>query len=260
MSENTSPFLSNGLAIVLETCNVRSVIDAAALLDEAGGGRWSFYLTDHSAPVLTPGTASWTPETWPVLCAVAAQTSGCQLGSMVSPLLLYDRARLADMIATCDSLAPGRLVVGLGAGWHEGDFRAYGVSFPQPADRMRMLVEQVTDLRAKLDERGVSTDRVPLVVGGFGHRLLTATRDLVSGFCSFGPPEDWLRRRSLVPGAADKQHIMLLSNVIECGAARFEDVAREATILLMCESTDKPEISAKVAALERIEVFARRSR
>lgn len=89
----------------------------------------------HASPV-TPIFDGWT-----LLGAIAASTDRIRMGLNVSGNLYRHPALLAKIAVTVDHLSGGRLEVGLGAGWNEAEFAMFGLPFPGPADRIRMLDE-----------------------------------------------------------------------------------------------------------------------
>jgi alkanesulfonate monooxygenase SsuD/methylene tetrahydromethanopterin reductase-like flavin-dependent oxidoreductase (luciferase family) len=93
------------------------------------------------------------------------------IGCLVFAAPLRPPRLLAKQLHTLDTLAPGRIVAGFGAGWYEPEFAAAGIPFEPPAARLRLLaetVEEVRDFFADHPER-----RPPLWVGGKGDRLLS---------------------------------------------------------------------------------------
>jgi len=92
-----------------------------------------FYaLGDKSQPCL---------EAWTTLAALAAKTKRLKLGTMVTCANYRQPSLLAKMAATIDLLSHGRLILGMGAGWYEEEYRAYGYDFPDQSIRMKQLKE-----------------------------------------------------------------------------------------------------------------------
>src|SRR3972149_5610425 len=77
------------------------------------------------------------------LSVLAAETSAVRLGTMVLCNELRPPAVVAKMAATIDRASGGRLELGMGAGWYEGDFRHFGLPFPPPGVRLARLAEAV---------------------------------------------------------------------------------------------------------------------
>jgi F420-dependent oxidoreductase-like protein len=82
-------------------------------------------------------------DAWATLAALAARTSRIRLGTLVSPATFRHPSVVAKSVATVDQISGGRVELGLGAGWHEGEHRAYGFEFPPTPTRMERLAEQL---------------------------------------------------------------------------------------------------------------------
>ena len=87
-------------------------------------------------------------ETWVSLTALAQRTHRIRFGPLVSPMTFRHPALLARMAAGVDLLSSGRLVVGLGAGWNEGEHEAYGIALPPIKERMDRLEEGIAMIKA----------------------------------------------------------------------------------------------------------------
>nr|QST87834.1 putative family F420-dependent LLM class oxidoreductase [uncultured organism] len=83
-------------------------------------------------------------ESWTLLSALAAQTKQVRVGVLVTGNTYRPPALLAKMAVTVDHVSNGRLILGLGAGWHEQEHRMYGFTFPPTGERARRLREAVT--------------------------------------------------------------------------------------------------------------------
>ena len=82
-------------------------------------------------------------DAWATLAALAHATDRLRLGTLVSPATFRHPSVLAKMVVTADHISGGRVELGIGAGWHEPEHRAFGFGFPPPAERLRMLEEQL---------------------------------------------------------------------------------------------------------------------
>jgi F420-dependent oxidoreductase-like protein len=82
-------------------------------------------------------------DAWATLSALAAVTSTLRLGTLVSPATFRHPSELAKVVATADHVSGGRVELGLGAGWHEEEHRAYGFPFPPTRERIDILAEQL---------------------------------------------------------------------------------------------------------------------
>jgi alkanesulfonate monooxygenase SsuD/methylene tetrahydromethanopterin reductase-like flavin-dependent oxidoreductase (luciferase family) len=127
----------------------------------------TLFRSDHylslTAPRDRPATDAWT-----LLGALAARTINLRLGTLVSPVTFRHQAVLAKAAATVDHISAGRVEVGMGAGWNVPEHEAYGFPFPETADRVKMLAEQieVVDRQLRDDLLTVQRPRPPLIVGG----------------------------------------------------------------------------------------------
>jgi alkanesulfonate monooxygenase SsuD/methylene tetrahydromethanopterin reductase-like flavin-dependent oxidoreductase (luciferase family) len=136
-----------------------------------------------------PPRGPW--EAWTLLAAIAASTSRIELGPLVACTNFHNPALLAKQAATIDELSGGRLILGLGAGWNDTDFRAFGYPFDHRIDRFE---EAFTIIRTLLREgaidfdgrwyqardcellpRGPRVEGPPLMIGSKGPRMLRAT-------------------------------------------------------------------------------------
>jgi F420-dependent oxidoreductase-like protein len=82
-------------------------------------------------------------DAWATVNALAAVTSTLRLGTLVSPATFRHPSNLAKLAATADQISQGRIDLGLGAGWHEREHRAYGFDFPSTRTRIEVLEEQL---------------------------------------------------------------------------------------------------------------------
>jgi F420-dependent oxidoreductase-like protein len=97
-------------------------------------------------------------DAWGTLCALAAVTDTVRLGTLVSPATFRHPANLAKLVATADQISGGRVELGLGAGWHEREHRAYGFPFPPTRERMDILEEQLEVVTRSWGEQEASFD------------------------------------------------------------------------------------------------------
>jgi F420-dependent oxidoreductase-like protein len=156
-------------------------------------------------------------DAWATLAALAARTSRIRLGTLVSPATFRHPSVLAKMVATVDHVSGGRAELGLGAGWHEGEHRAYGFEFPPTPTRMERLGEQleivtrswtedavdfqgrhyqVQDLRAL--PKPVQRPRPTLLVGGgAGPKSLALAARFADEYNTVGVPLEELPERRM---------------------------------------------------------------
>jgi F420-dependent oxidoreductase-like protein len=82
-------------------------------------------------------------DAWATIAGLAAITERIRLGTMVSPATFRRPSILARMVATVDHISGGRVELGLGAGWNQTEHEAYGFPFPELAERIDILEEQL---------------------------------------------------------------------------------------------------------------------
>lgn len=107
----------------------------------------SAWLVDHFHTIPHP-SQEMTFECWMSTAALARDTSTMRIGQMVTCNSYRHPALLAKMASTVDVLSHGRLNFGIGAGWSEHEYRAYGYEYPEAPERLRQLREAVQVLLA----------------------------------------------------------------------------------------------------------------
>jgi len=95
-------------------------------------------------------------EAWTTLAALAAVTKRLKMGTMVTCVNYRQPSLLAKIAATVDVVSNGRLIFGIGAGWHEEEYHAYGYEYPDQATRMRQLKEALIIVRKLWTEDSAS--------------------------------------------------------------------------------------------------------
>lgn len=106
----------------------------------------SIWVFDHFHTVPEP-TEEATHEAWTLMAAFAAVTGRVRLGQMCTCMSYRNPAYLAKVAATVDIVSEGRLEMGIGAGWYEQEWRAYGYGFPRAGERLARLDEGVQIFR-----------------------------------------------------------------------------------------------------------------
>ena len=150
----------------------------------------SIWAGDHFLYHMADGTSDAPWDAWSVLAAAATMTSRVSIGPLVTPIGFYNPAVLAKKAATVDEISGGRLILGLGAGWNEVEFRGYGVPFDHRISRfeeaftiVRTLLQQgEIDFEGKYfsarDCQLVPQSRPggpPILIGSVGERMLGIT-------------------------------------------------------------------------------------
>jgi F420-dependent oxidoreductase-like protein len=106
----------------------------------------SIWVYDHFHTVPRPSEHA-THEAWSLMAAFAAATGRVRLGQMCTCMSYREPTYLAKVAATVDVVSGGRLEMGIGGGWYEHEWRAYGYGFPSAGDRLARLEEGVRIFR-----------------------------------------------------------------------------------------------------------------
>ncbi len=131
-----------GLALTQFTDRWQNLEGDARLAEEVGLD--SVWLADH---LLRPGVPDgFIFEAWSALSYVAGITERLRIGHLVNCVSFRNPGLLAKMAATLDVASGGRLDLGLGAGWNQPEYDAFGYEFPSPGDRRRYFVEYLDAL------------------------------------------------------------------------------------------------------------------
>jgi probable F420-dependent oxidoreductase len=151
----------------------------------------SIWLADHLL-YRNPGEPTrgiW--ETWTMLSALAEATQRVEIGTLVLCNSIRNPAVVAKMATAADEVSDGRLILGIGAGWNEPEYRAFGLPFDHLAGRFEEALQVLRPLlrdghvdfggryyqARDCDDapRGPRAQGPPLLVGGEGPRLLRLT-------------------------------------------------------------------------------------
>lgn len=157
--------------------------------DAEKAGFDSIWVYDHFHTVPTPEMET-TFECWSITAGLARDTSSIKIGQMVTCNGYRNPALLAKIASTIDVMSAGRLLCGLGAGWYEHEWRAYGYGFPDVPERMRAFREAV-EIVVKMwtedkpvyngkfytidgpinEPKGIQKPHIPLWLGGGGEKV-----------------------------------------------------------------------------------------
>jgi|SRR6187431_769878 len=193
------------------------------LAQRADAGPWeSLWVYDHfhTVPV---ATAEATHEAWTLMAAFAASTSRIRLGQMCTSMGYRNPAYLAKVAATVDLISGGRVEMGIGGGWYEHEWRAYGYGFPAIKDRLGRLREGVeimhqawTTGAATLDGTYYQVDGalvrplplqvggIPLWIAGGGEKVTLKIAAKRASYTNFaGSLEDFDRKSEILRGHCD---------------------------------------------------------
>ena len=152
------------------------------------GGWDSIWVFDHFHTVPTPELETCF-ECWTITATLARDTQNVKIGQMVDCNGYRHPALYAKIASTVDVASHGRLYAGIGAGWYEHEWRAYGYDFPELRDRMgmvreaceiihRMWTEDYPKFEGKYysidgpinEPKGVQKPHPPFWIGGGGER------------------------------------------------------------------------------------------
>ncbi|MBO2464115.1 LLM class flavin-dependent oxidoreductase [Actinomadura violacea] len=156
-----------------------------------------------------PCTAHPTMETWTMLSWIAAATSRITIATRVLGVPYRNPAMVAKMAETFDRLSGGRLILGLGGGYSDEEFRSFGIPVPTPRDKIDGLEDAIRIARGLWSEPAFThagrvhhvdaadlepkPERdIPIWLGTFGPRALDLTGRLADGWIpslDFAPPE-----------------------------------------------------------------------
>ncbi len=120
----------------------------------------AFFRSDHYLAMGSDGLPGPT-DAWVTLAGLARETQRIRLGTLVSPVTFRLPGPLAVSVAQVDAMSGGRVELGLGTGWFEGEHTAYGIPFPPLGERFDILEEQlaiITGLWATPEDERFSHD------------------------------------------------------------------------------------------------------
>lgn len=153
-------------------------------------------------------------EAWTITAALARDTDRVKIGQMVTCIGYRNPALLAKIASTVDVLSHGRLYCGIGAGWYEHEWKAYGYGFPETRDRMRAFRE-ATEIMVKMwtettptfegeyfkingpinEPRGVQKPYPSLWIGGGGEQVTLKLVAKYGNACNFGGTPEQVRHK-----------------------------------------------------------------
>jgi alkanesulfonate monooxygenase SsuD/methylene tetrahydromethanopterin reductase-like flavin-dependent oxidoreductase (luciferase family) len=150
-------------------------------------------------------------ESWTILAALAASTRRAELGQLVTCTSFRPPALLAKMATTADAVSGGRLILGLGAGWYDPEYTAFGYPTDHRAGRFEEAIAIIAPLvrgeRVTVAGRWYQVreavlcpppDRpIPILVAAQGRRMLRLTARYADAWNTawYGLPDQLLRRR-----------------------------------------------------------------
>lgn len=197
-------------------------------------------------------------EAWTLLAAIAARTKRIRLGVLVTSNTFRHPAVLLKEAVTVDHISGGRLILGLGSGWHDDEHRRYGIDLPEPAERVDRFAEAVEMISllmsqprttfhgqhyrlddAPLEPRPIQQPRIPILIAAHRPRMLRLAARFADQWDTF----------ATLPGTATDS----VSASIEERIRSLDDACREIR-------RDPAEIRrstwTRAAALESDEIYA----
>ena len=206
----------------------------------------SVWLVDHfhTIPQLSQEV---TFECWTTTAAVARDTKRIRVGQLVTCNGYRNPALLAKMASTVDVLSRGRLNFGIGAGWFEHEYRAYGYDYPETSDRLRRLREAVQvilamwtqeeavfegkyyQVRGAINQpKGVQKPHIPLLIGGSGEKVTLKLVAQYGDACNLTGDLPAIQRKL----AVFKQHCVSVGR-------NYESIRRMVTVFCCFGETDE---------------------
>jgi FMNH2-dependent dimethyl sulfone monooxygenase len=223
------------------------------------GGADSLWLSDHffyradDAPV---GSETGYHEAWTLLSALATVTTRVELGTLVLATSFRPAGLLAKMAATADEVSGGRIILGLGCGWHEPEYDAFGYPFDHRVGRFEEALRIIVPLvRGQRVTAGGTWQEVrdaailpppprldlPIHVAAKGERMLRLTAELADAWQTawFGLPDERYRGR--------RQDLLTA-----CAAVGRDPATIEMTVGLDVGGDDAPSVALDADAIARM--------
>ena len=220
----------------------------------------SIWVYDHFHTVPIP-TQEPTYEAWTLMAALATVTERVRLGQMCTCNGYRSPTYLAKVAASIDVISNGRVEMGIGGGWYEHEYLAYGYPFPKPSVRLGELDEAVQIMRSMWTDdtttfegehytvagaicqpKPVQAASIPLWVAGGGEQLTLRTAARYADFTNFGESVENFEHKSSV-----------LERHCEAEGRDFAEITRSTNFNVVIGETDA-EVRRKMDALsERFE-------
>jgi len=222
----------------------------------------AFFRSDH---YLKMGSVSGLPgptDAWTTLAGLARDTSRVRLGTLVTPVTFRLPGPLAITIAQVDQMSGGRVELGIGAGWYGEEHSAYGIAFPDVAERYDMLTEQLAVIdglwRAPSGQpfsyqgkhytladspalpKPAQSPRPPIILGGMGKRR---SAELAVTYAD----EYNVAFRPLADTAAVFERVRAALRA----AGRAEDSIRYTAARVVCVGASDADVARRASAIGR---------
>jgi probable F420-dependent oxidoreductase len=182
-----------------QTARWSDLKDMAQLAEDVGFD--SVWTIDHFILEYPDASSQGVWECWSLLAAIAATTSRVELGPLVTPTSFRNPALLAKMADTIDEISGGRLILGLGAGWVESEYRAMGLPYDHRVSRFEEALTIIHGLlrdgqidfegqyyaarECELRPRGPRPAGPPILIGSSGERMLRLAAQYAESWNTF---------------------------------------------------------------------------
>ena len=186
-------------------------------------GYESAWVFDHFHTIPT-ATQEVTYEAWSLMAALAAATDTIRLGQMCTCNSYRPPSYLAKVAASVDAISGGRVEMGIGAGWYEEEYLAYGYEFRSGGTRLRRLRESVEIMNAMWTEeeasyqgehytldgaicqpKPVQDPTIPMWIAGSGEKVtLRIVAEHADYSNTVGPPDNFARLGRILNGYCEE--------------------------------------------------------
>jgi F420-dependent oxidoreductase-like protein len=233
------------------------ILAAARVTEECGFD--GFFRSDHYQAFTGTGLPGPT-DAWITLAGLARETRRVRLGTLVTPVTFRAPGPLAISVAQVDAMSGGRVELGLGTGWHDGEHASYGLPFPPLKERFELLEEQleiVTGLWAATGPftfsgahyrvtdspalpKPVQQPRPPIILGGAGAKRTPALAAKYADEFNvpFHPLADTMKQFKRVQEACE-------------AAGRDPSTMVLSAAVTLCCGEDEPALARRAAAIGR---------
>jgi F420-dependent oxidoreductase-like protein len=226
-----------------------------AKVADGTGAYDSIWVYDHFHTVPEP-TKNTVFEAWTISAGLARDTERVKVGQMVTCNGYRNPAYLAKVASTVDVMSNGRLLCGLGAGWYEHEWLAYGYGFPEVPVRMRMFKEACEIIHRMFTEddvvfdgefyqvdrpinepKGVSKPHPPIWIGGGGEKVTLKLVARYGDACNVGGDLDTLKHKfEVLKGHCENEN------------RPYEDITRSTSVnVYLLDPGEDPETATEEA-------------
>jgi F420-dependent oxidoreductase-like protein len=214
-------------------------------------GFTSAWVYDHFHTVPKP-TQEVTYEAWTLMAALAVSTDTIRLGQMCTCNGYRQPSYLAKVAASIDAMSGGRVEMGIGGGWYEHEYNAYGYSFPKPSVRLGELDEAIQIMRKMWTEdeatfsgkhytidgaicqpKPVQDPMIPIWVAGGGEQLTLRTAAKYADYTNFGGTlESFVHKSSVLEQHCDAvdRDFSDITRSVNFNVLIGDEASREATL------------------------------